>query len=313
MNKINLLASEQYQYLKKLLLKSKMFNDVKIEHSQFPDGENYFRILNPACLQGKPAVFICGTISDAAIFEAYNICCTLVREGCSSLHFVIPYFGYSTMERAVKEGEVVTAKNIAHMFSSIPLSVMGNYIYMVDLHAPGTQYYFEQNIHPVHLTTEPIIDKIISDIKIKAKDVVIASADMGRAKWVEKLGNRLQLGSAYIMKKRLSGNKTVVEALNADVNGKNVIVFDDMIRSGTSIINAAKAYKSIGAKDIYVVCVHGVFVEGAIKNLQDSGVIKAVYCTNTHVNSQNLKKSGFVKVYDISTVLLDELECRFLS
>ena len=130
---------------------------------------------------------------------------------------------------------------------------------------------------------------------------------MGRAKWIEKMSNRLGMDGAYIMKKRISGAQTSVEALNADVKGKDVIIFDDMIRSGSSIINAAKAYKSIGAKDVYVVCVHDVFVEESIKKLQDSQVIKNVYCTNTHAKTNNINNS-FVKVYDISETILEGLK-----
>ena len=308
MNNIQILSSQNYQYLKKNILKlDDNIQNIDIETQTFPDGEHYWRIKNIQNISNNPAVYICGTIDDASIFEAYNICCTLVRERCSSLHLVIPYFGYSTMERAVKEGEVVTAKNIAKLFSSIPLSAMGNYIYMIDLHSLGTQYYFENSIHPVHLTTEKVIDKIIYDIKKENKNVVLASADMGRAKWIEKMSNRLGMDGAYIMKKRISGAQTSVEALNADVKGKDVIIFDDMIRSGSSIINAAKAYKSIGAKDVYVVCVHGVFVEESIKKLQDSQVIKNVYCTNTHAKTNNINNS-FVKVYDISETILEGLK-----
>ncbi len=305
----NLIASPIYDYLKQnLLQKSKLFHDVKIENSRFPDGERYFRIKNPACISGCPAVYICGTISDEAIFEAYNMSCALVREGCSALHLVIPYFGYSTMERALKEGEIVSAKNIARLLSSIPLSAQGNYVYLVDIHSLGTQYYFEQNIHPIHLTTEPILDKIIADIRKKSKNIVLASADMGRAKWIENLSNRLSIPAAYIMKRRLSGSKTEVVALNADVKGKNIIIFDDMIRSGTSILHAAEAYKSIGAKDIYVLCVHGIFVDSAIENIQNSGLIKGIYCTNTHAKTTKIK-SDFVKVYDMSEIILQGIKC----
>lgn len=304
---INILSSKSYAYIKQNLLKSGKFSDCAIETKTFPDGEHYWRIAEPEQISGKPAVYICGTTDDAAILEAYNMCCTLVREGCSELHLVIPYFGYSTMERAVKSGEAVTAKNIARLFSFIPVSAQGNHIYMVDLHSLGTQYYFEQNIHPVHLTTEPVIDNIIADIRKEKGEVVLASADMGRAKWIEKMSNRLGIDGAYIMKKRISGTETVVEALNAEVKNKNVIIFDDMIRSGGSIINAAVAYKSIGAKDIYVVCVHGVFVDGAIQKMKESGVIKGVYCTNTHIRTQQIQ-DDFVKVYDMSEVLLSGLK-----
>lgn len=300
---INLLSSKSYLPLKQNILKqSPLFQDINVETQTFPDGEHYYRLTEPEKIAGRPAVFICGTISDAAIMEAYNLSCVLVRESCSSLHLVIPYFGYSTMERAIKPGEAVTAKNIARLFSSIPLSAQGNYIYMIDLHSLGTQYYFEQNIHPIHLTTEPIIDRMIADLRQQNTKLVLASADMGRAKWIEKLSNRLGLEGAYIMKKRLSGSETVVEALNADVKGKDVLIFDDMIRSGGSIINAAKAYKSIGAEKIYVACVHGVFVADAIEKLKQSKLINGILCTNTHARTNSLN-DRFVKVYDISTII----------
>lgn len=304
---INLLSSPQYKYLKDNMLKCcNHFCDIKIENQTFPDGEHYWRIENPSQIQGKPAVYICGTIDDAAIFDAYNMCCTLVREGCSELHLVIPYFGYSTMERAVKDGEAVTAKNIARLFSSIPTSSQGNHIYMMDLHSLGTQYYFEGDMHPVHLTSWKVIKNIISDF---GQNSVLASTDMGRAKWIEKMGNELHMDTAYIMKKRISGSQTEIVALNAEVNGRDVIIFDDMIRSGSSIIKAAEAYKNSGAKDIHVVCVHGVFVNEAIQKFKNSGIIKSINCTNTHYKT-TLINDDFVKVYDIAQVIADGLNIK---
>ena len=248
-------------------------------------------------------MYVCGTIDDTSIFDAYNMCCTLVREGCSELHLVIPYFGYSTMERAVKDGEAVTAKNIARLFSSIPTSAQGNHIYMIDLHSLGTQYYFEGDMHPVHLTSWSVIKNIILDL---GRNSVLASTDMGRAKWIEKMGNELHMNTAYIMKKRISGSQTEIVALNAEVKGKDVIIFDDMIRSGSSIIKAAEAYKNSGAKDIHVICVHGVFVNDAIKRFKDSGIIKSINCTNTHPNVF-ASADNFCKIHDISSVIINGL------
>ena len=304
---INLLSSPQYTYLKGNMLKcGNHFCDVNIENQRFPDGEHYWRIENPTQIQGKPAVYICGTVDDAAIFDAYNMCCTLVREGCSELHLVVPYFGYSTMERAVKDGEAVTAKNIARLFSSIPTSAQGNHIYMMDLHSLGTQYYFEGDMHPVHLTSWSVIKDIISDF---GKDSVLASTDMGRAKWIEKMGNELHIDTAYIMKKRISGSQTEIVALNAEVKGRDVVIFDDMIRSGSSIIKAAEAYKNSGAKDIYIVCVHGVFVDGTIEKFKNSGLIKSIFCTNTH-HKTALIYDSFVNILYISKVIIDGLNIK---
>lgn len=301
---INILSSLEYKYLKDNILKcSNIFCDIEIESQTFPDGEHYWRIKDSYQIQGRPAVYICGTINDEAIFDAYNMCCTLVREGCSELHLVIPYFGYSTMERVVNNGEAVTAKNIARLFSSVPTSSLGNHIYMMDLHSLGTQYYFEENVHPVHLTSWSVIKNIISDLGQKS---VLASTDMGRAKWIEKMGIELHMDTAYIMKKRISGSETEIIALNAEVKGRDVIIFDDMIRSGSSIIKAAEAYKNSGAKDIHVVCVHGVFVNGAIERFKNSGIIKSISCTNTHCKTATINDS-FIRVYDVSNIILSNL------
>lgn len=301
---INILSSQKYEYLKQNILKqATVFNNVEIETETFPDGEHYWKIVNPEQLRHKPAVYIAGTVDDESIFELYNLASTLVREQCSSLHIVIPYFGYSTMERAVKEGEVVTAKNIANLISSIPQAPLGNFVYMMDLHSLGTQYYFENTIHPVHLTSWNVIKNMLMQF---GKDVVLASTDMGRAKWIEKMGNELHLETAYIMKKRISGTKTEVVALNAEVKDKDIVIFDDMIRSGASLIHAAEAYKNAGANNIYVITVHGIFVTEALDKLKSCGVIKKILCTNTHINAQNMKDE-FVKVYDISEVIAERL------
>ena len=302
---INILSSQKYEYLKRNILKQgACFDDVEIETETFPDGEHYWKIVNPEQLRHKPAVYIAGTVDDESIFELYNVAATLVREQCSSLHIVIPYFGYSTMERAVKEGEVVTAKNIANLISSIPQAPLGNFVYMMDLHSLGTQYYFENTIHPVHLTSWSVIKDMLLQF---GKDIVLASTDMGRDKWIEKMGNELHLETAYIMKKRISGSKTEVVALNAEVKDKNIVIFDDMIRSGTSLIHAAEAYKNAGAKDVYVITVHGIFVSGALQKLKSCGYIKKILCTNTHLNAHQIQ-DDFVKVYDISTVITERIK-----
>ena len=106
-----------------------------IENREFPDGEHYRRVITPP--GGKDVVLVGGTIDDTSTLEIYDLGCSLVRHGARSLTFVVPYFGYSTMERAVQPGEVVTAKNRARLLSSIPMAEVGNRLVLVDLHAPG--------------------------------------------------------------------------------------------------------------------------------------------------------------------------------
>lgn len=301
---INLFSTEIYSYLQdSILQKNTQFQKGEIETLYFPDGEIYHRIINPETIRNQPAVLISGTINDTAVLETYNLACELVNEQCSSLHLVIPYFGYSTMERATQKGEVVPAKNIARILSTIPLSAQGNFIYLLDLHSLGVQYYFESSVHTIHLLSEPIMKEILSTL---GNDIILASTDMGRAKWIEKMSQRLNLESAYLMKERLSGSQTRVIALSANVKERNVAIYDDMIRSGSSIINAAQAYKNAGANKIYVLTTHGIFVSGALEKMKNCGLIEKIYCTNTHPNTTKLY-DDFVQVVDVAPIILKGL------
>ena len=102
-----------------------------VEVKDFSDGEIYHRIGNPKHLKEQDVVLIGGTTSDTEIMNMYHLASGLVACDIKKLHLVIPYFGYSTMERAIKEGEVVKAKNIARMFSGLSQATGGNFIYMI--------------------------------------------------------------------------------------------------------------------------------------------------------------------------------------
>ena len=145
-------------------------------------------------------------------------------------------------------------------------------------------------------------------IEYGGDNFVMASTDAGRAKWVESLANELGVNAAFILKRRLKGDHTEVSAINADVAGKTVIIYDDMIRSGGSIINAAKTYKDAGAADIFVITTHGLFVNDGLEKLKNCGVIKKLICTDSHVNAGGLSGDDFVDVRS-----LDKLICETLG
>ena len=134
----------------------------------------------------------------------------------------------------------------------------------------------------------------------------MASTDAGRAKWVESLANDLGVNAAFILKRRLKGDHTEVSAINADVDGKTVVIYDDMIRSGGSIINAAKTYKNAGAGDIYVITTHGLFVNDGISKLKNSGLIKKLICTDSHVNTQYINDE-FVEVRSLAELICEAI------
>ena len=111
-------ATSAYGYLGARHRRRRRWELGAVERRTFPDGEHYQRIAtDPA---DRDVILVGGTIDDAATLELYDLACGLVAAGAYRLRLVIPYFGYSTMERAVKHGEVVTAKTRARLLSSIP-------------------------------------------------------------------------------------------------------------------------------------------------------------------------------------------------
>jgi len=249
-------------------------------------------------------ILLGGTVSDQATLELYDLASSLVSYGANSLTLVIPYFGYSTMERAVLSGEIVTAKTRARLLSCIPRSNRGNKVLLFDLHSEGIQYYFEHGLYPVHVYCKDIV--IAAAREYGGNNFVMASTDAGRAKWVESLANDMGVNAAFILKRRLKGDHTEVSAINADVAGKTVIIYDDMIRSGGSIINAAQTYKNAGAGDIYVITTHGLFVNDGINKLKNSGLIKKLICTDSHVNTQYIA-DDFTEIRSLAGLISSNL------
>ena len=294
-----LFAITGYEYLAEKVLALGHCKRGEIEVSHFTDGERYQRILSN--VEGREVLLIGGTVSDSATLELYDLASSLVSYGADSLTLVIPYFGYSTMERAVKPGEIVTAKTRARLLSAIPKSNRGNKVMLFDLHSEGIQYYFEQDLYPVHVYCKDIV--IEAATRYGGDNFVMASTDAGRAKWVESLANDMGVNAAFILKRRLKGDHTEVSAINADVAGKTVIIYDDMIRSGGSIVNAALTYKNAGAGDIYVITTHGLFVNDGIGKLKACGAIKKLICTDTHVNCKDLEGDDFVEVRTVAGLI----------
>ncbi|SCW53750.1 ribose-phosphate pyrophosphokinase [Mucilaginibacter sp. NFR10] len=294
-----LFAITGYEYLSEKVLALGHCERGEIEVSHFTDGERYQRILSN--VEGREVLLIGGTVSDSATLELYDLASSLVSYGADSLTLVIPYFGYSTMERAVKPGEIVTAKTRARLLSAIPKSNRGNKVMLFDLHSEGIQYYFEQDLYPVHVYCKDIV--IEAATRYGGDNFVMASTDAGRAKWVESLANDMGVNAAFILKRRLKGDHTEVSAINADVAGKTVIIYDDMIRSGGSIVNAAMTYKNAGAGDIYVITTHGLFVNDGIGKLKACGAIKKLICTDTHVNCKDLEGDDFVEVRTVAGLI----------
>lgn len=259
-----------------------------VERRVFPDGERYQRIL--ADVYERCVILVGGTVSDASTLTLYDLACAVVKYGARRLDLCIPYYGYSTMERAVRSGEVVTAKTRARLLSSVPPSASGNHFHLLDLHSEGIPHYFEGSAMAQHLSARGLWIERLK--QINGGDFVLASTDTGRAKHVEALANALNVEVALIIKRRISGSQTEIVGLNAHVNDRVVVIYDDMVRTGGSLIQAARAYREAGAREVYAACSHAVLPEDSWSKLAAEPAIAHVIATDSHPNALRFEPEG---------------------
>ncbi len=272
-----------------------------VEVEQFPDGERYQRVLTSVV--GQQVVLVGGTINDSCTLELFDLANELANEA-RSLTLIIPYFGYSTMERRVRPGEVVTAKARARLLSCIPQADLGNHMVFVDLHASGIPHYLEGGVRHTHLYAKEAIKGMCQ--ALCGDDFVLASTDSGRAAWVESLANEMGVGMSFVFKQRLSGTATQVKAVQALVANRKVIIYDDMIRTGGSLLTAAQAYLDCGALEVHAVATHGLFPGRALERIQSSELIRSVAVTDTHPRA--LELSQYLQVTSIAPLLVHHLK-----
>jgi len=292
-----------YQYLGAAMCSLAGWQPGEVDRKTFPDGELYQRVATECA--DRDVVLVGGTIDEDNTLELYDLACGLVEHGCYRLTIVVPFYGYSTMERAVRSGEVVTAKTRARMLSSIPLASRGTQVFLLDLHVSAIAHYFEGGIRPVHVYGKALV--LDAARRLGGDDFVLACTDAGRAKWVESLANDLGVDAAFVYKRRVDGNRTEVTGVSAQVAGKRVVIYDDMIRTGGSLINAAAAYRDAGAAAIAAIATHGVLPGDSIERLRGSGLFGTIVVSDSHPRA-NALRGDFLQVDSVAGLLITHLK-----
>lgn len=206
----------------------------------FPDGEIYHRFTNFKQFSNKDVILIGGMTNAQETMETFYMGCTIV-ESARSLTIVVPFLGYSTMERRTKPGEIVKAEKNLHLLRSIPNAEVKNKYVFIDLHTEGLPYYMGADVRKYHLYTKALVFKACREIS-NGQDFILGSVDTGRSKWIESLAKDMskefsrEIVPTIVSKNRNSGTDTEITGhQGANPAGKIVIIYDDMVRSGGSV------------------------------------------------------------------------------
>ncbi|MFZ5634638.1 MAG: ribose-phosphate diphosphokinase [Bacillota bacterium] len=194
------------------------------------------------------------------------------RASARRITAVLPYYGYARQDRKTRARDPITAKLVANLlFASGARRVI-----TMDLHAGQIQGFFDIPVD--HLPGVPILAQYF--LQQKLGDVVVVSPDLGGVTRARDLAERIGAPIAIIDKRRPEPNVAEIMNIIGDINGRNVIMIDDIIDTAGTICQGARALKDWGAKDIYICCTHPVLSGPALKRLEDAPV-KEVLVTNT--------------------------------
>ncbi len=273
-------------------LKQKLINS---NIKRFADGEIYVEINEN--IRGN-SIFIIQTLSTPVndnLMELLICIDALRRSSAKNITVVIPYFGYARQDRKVVPRTAISAKLVSNLITNAG----AHRIVTVDLHAGQIQGFFDLPVDNLFAT--PIFAKHIKK-NITNKNLVCVAPDVGGVERARALSKKLNAGLAIVDKRRPAPGKSKVMNIIGNIKGKNCLITDDIIDSGGTIVNAAKALKDKGAKDVYVYVTHGV-LSGKAVDLINNSKIKKLIITDTIDNSDKIQKSPKIVELSISKLI----------
>jgi ribose-phosphate pyrophosphokinase len=266
------IAGPASQELAKRVAKKLKAKYLRAELKVFPDGESKITIY------GKPRgriVVVQSTYPpvDSNLIQALALI-SKSREYSSKIIVVIPYFGYARQDREFLPGEIVTMKLVAGLFKAVGASK----IVIVDVHSKIALKHFKIPVRSI--SAVPELAKYF--VRLKLKNPLVVSPDFGGIIRAREFAKLLNVSYTALLKKRdrKTGKVEIKSSSLRNVRGRDMIIVDDMISTGGSIIKAAEFLKKQNCGRIFVACTHALLINNAEKKIMQSGVSKII-STNT--------------------------------
>ena len=272
MSKLSVISGKTSENLAKELSKKIKANLVKSEIRVFPDGESKITLVGKISKKKSIVLQSIYPPVDSNLVQVLSLI-TKAKENSSEVIAVIPYMGYARQDREFLPGEIVTMKVLGKLFKSAGASK----IIVVDIHSSIGLKYF--SIKTKNVTAIP--DLVGFFKKLSLKNPLIVSPDQGGKERAKEFAK--EFNSDYIALKKTRDRKTgkvKIKTKNLEVKNRDLILVDDIISTGGSIIKATQFLKKQKCKRIYVACTHALLMNDAEKKIKKAGVT-SIISTNT--------------------------------
>ena len=265
----------------------------KMELSSFSDKEMYVRINEN--IRGKDVFLIQPTSPPANenLMELLIMIDAFQRASARRITAVISYYGYGRQDRNDEPRVPITAKLVANLVTTAG----ADRVLTIDLHAAQIQGFFDIKVD--HLFAAPVfVDYFISK---NLKNLVILSPDMGGIRRARAYANRLDASLAVIDKRRTGPNKAEVLNVVGKVKGKQILIVDDMIDTGGTLIAAVRALVKKGVQEIYVSATHPILSGSAYEMIESSSLKELVVTDTIPLKKEKVKTK--IKVLSVAPLL----------
>ena len=269
-----------------------------VETSRFSDGEINIKILEN--IRGTDVFIVQPTHPPAEnMMELLLMIDAVKRASCRRVTAVIPYFGYARQDRKDQPRVPIGAKLMANLI----VTAGADRVLTSDLHAPQIQGFFDIPLD--HLYAAPVLLRHFENHS--QENLAVVSPDVGSIKMGRAFAKRLNARLAIIDKRRPGPNRAEVMNFIGDVEGMDVIIFDDMIDTAGTLTDAARVcVERQGARSVTACCTHPVLSGPALQRLNDSP-LKEVVVTNT-IPFNRFDECPKIKILDLSALLADAIE-----
>ena len=272
------------------------------EVGTFSDGEVFVSLYET--VRGSDVFVVQSTCNpvNQNLMELLIMIDALKRASAGRITAVIPYYGYARQDRKAKARDPITAKLVANMLTAAG----ADRVLTMDLHASQIQGFFDIPVD--NLAGNPIfVDYYAKKFGTECEDIVVVSPDVGSVARARAFAQKLHMNLAIVDKRRQKANQCEVMNVIGDVRGKDCILFDDLVDTGGSLCNAAKALVEVGgAKSVQACASHGVLSGPAIDRINDS-VITELALLDT-IPAIDPKKSSKIKYLPVAPMFAEAIE-----
>ena len=265
---------------------------------RFPEGEIQIQINDN--VRGRDVFIIQPTCapSNDNLMELLILLDAAKRASASRITAVLPYYGYARQDRKDRPRVPITAKLVANLI----VTAGANRVLTMDLHAGQIQGFFDipvDHLYSINVLCEYFLEKQLGNL-------VVVTPDVGGLKMARAYSKVLDAPLAIVDKRREGARQVKVMNIIGDVSDRNVVIVDDLVSTGSSLVEAAHALRDAGALDIYAAVVHPVFAGEAALRIEES-IIREMAVTDTIPLSQK-RKSRKVKVLSVAPLLAEAIK-----